>query len=374
MDAIDDKIAWRYPGGYQWLSARRAIRSVPVAKSDMVLTTGLPEGAYHLESYNPPANLFLSFAETKDTQESVKQFADNYGLLGLTTGGAVTVALPSSASGPSETAARGTGRNPGVVLGKGELFFVWCQQIQQVREAVVLWSDLQKAVWGDPTALSRHVRWCKDLVYYDTHPELVLPPLMGIPPSRAPERLLEAGDRKDEPRTVAIIASRWRNSEWLKYFSMGDCVMPAKYYLQRIVNENLKGKASPQLLWNVRRDRPRDLALFFVPGNLLGLIWLQLAEAINGNRQYRHCAGCKTWIVISRETVGSRSSRFTCSDACRMKVYYGRKLEARRLQQQGLGVAEIAQRIKAERRSVRQWITAGGAKSAGGKTVTPRKS
>jgi hypothetical protein len=123
--------------------------------------------------------------------------------------------------------------------------------------------------------------------------------------------------------------------------------MPARYYLQRIVNQHLKSAASPQLRWNVKRHRPHDLALFFVPGNLLGLMWLQLAEAINGNRQYRRCAGCKTWIVISRATVGSRSSRFTCSNACRMKVCYGRKLEARRLHQQGLGVAEIAARLKA---------------------------
>jgi hypothetical protein len=208
----------------------------------------------------------------------------------------------------------------------GELFSVWRQQIQQVRQAVALWSDLREAESGDATGLSRHVQWREDLVYYDTHPELRCRRLRRISTGRAPRRGLEDDDRKDELRAVALIASRRLNSEWLKLFRVGDCLMPAKYYLQRIVNEHLKVAASPQLLWNVGRHRPRDLALFFVPGNLLGLVWLQLAEAINGNHQSRRCAGCKTWIVISRAAVGSRSSRFTRSNACRMRAYYGRKL------------------------------------------------
>ena len=91
--------------------------------------------------------------------------------------------------------------------------------------------------------------------------------------------------------------------------------MPAKYYLQKTVNENLRNRVSPQLLWNVRRNRPRGLALFFVPQSLIGLMWLQLAQAVNGNKQYRQCLACKTWMLISRETAGKRSSRFSCSNA-----------------------------------------------------------
>ena len=91
--------------------------------------------------------------------------------------------------------------------------------------------------------------------------------------------------------------------------------MPAKYYLQKTVNENLRNRVSPQLLWNVRRNRPRGLALFFVPQSLIGLMWLQLAQAVNGNKQYRQCLAGKTWMLISRETAGKRSSRFSCSNA-----------------------------------------------------------
>jgi hypothetical protein len=132
--------------------------------------------------------------------------------------------------------------------------------------------------------------------------------------------------------------------------------MPAKYYLQKTVNENLRNRVSPQLLWNVRRNRPHGLALFFVPQSLIGLMWLQLAQAVNGNKQYRQCLACRTWMLISRETAGKRSSRSSCSNACRMKVYYGRIVQARDLRRQGLSVRQIADRLSADEQAVRRWI------------------
>lgn len=165
----------------------------------------------------------------------------------------------------------------------------------------------------------------------------------------------EGGDA-DEERTLAVIASPAINPGWLRWFRPGDSAMPARYYLQKSVNEKLKTRVSPKLLWNVRRNRPHDLALYFVPENLLGAIWLELAEVINGNKPLRQCAACKTWIVISTEGVGNRSNRFTCSNACRMKIYYQRKLEARRLRQQGLSVKQIAKSLGANAERVRLWV------------------
>jgi hypothetical protein len=40
-------------------------------------------------------------------------------------------------------------------------------------------------------------------------------------------------------------------------------------------------------------------------------------------------------MLISRETAGKRSSRSSCSNACRMKVYYGHIVQARNLSRQG---------------------------------------
>ena len=361
MDAIDDSPLWRYPGGYRWISPRRAFLKTPVSPAERVLTTGLPAAAFELEAYKPPPNLFLVLAETPINPDGIQHFANQYGLLGLGDGGGgVLLAFDPSAE---QDLARAESRTLTGAPGNGELLSAWERHIQEMRQAVALWSDIREAQAGETENLAHHVRWQEGFVYYDSHPELPLPPqasflgLSGVRPIlRRPPRTEPEVD--GGLRTLALIASAGINSEWLKYFRPGDCLMPAKYFLQRIVNEHLKGMTSPRLLWNVRRGRPHDLALFFVPENLLGVMWLQLAEAINGNRRYKRCPGCRTWIVISHESIGSRSGRSTCSNACRMKLYYGRKLEARQLQQAGLTLDQIARRLKADRKSVRNWIGA----------------
>jgi hypothetical protein len=361
MNAIDDTTGWRYPGGYQWFSAETAIGSTATDKSDLVLSTGLPEGTYDFETYRPPLNLFLIFADTPDTKESIKHFADQYGLLGLTNNrdGAVMLMSEARPGGLKELEVKGG--NQSGALGAGELFSAWQRQIQEMRQAVGLWSALREAQSGDATKLSRYVQWPRDdFVYYDNRPDRPIPAsarLLGIPRGQHKEPSVE-NDTEDGFRTIAVLASAALNPAWLRLFRVGDCLMPARYYLQKTVNENLRTRISPQLLWNVRRNRPDNLALFFVPQTLLGLMWLQLAEAINGNRGYRQCAACKGWIVISHEGVGSRSSRFTCSNACRMKIYYGRMVEARRLHQQGLSVKEIAKHLNTAPQKVRGWTEA----------------
>ena len=225
-----------------------------------------------------------------------------------------------------------------------------------MRQAVGLWSALREAQSGDVAKLSLHIGWPRgDFVYYYSHPGLPLPPearRWGIP-GRYQARI--AGNREDDLRTLAVIASKAHNPEWLRFFHAGDCVRPAQYYLQKIVNERLKTHVSPQLLWNLKGDRPDKLGLFFAPQSLLGLMWFQLAEAINGNRTYRQCSTCKTWMVISPESVGKRSSRLTCSDACRMKVYYGRMVKARHLARQGLSAPEIARKLGTTSDTVHGW-------------------
>jgi len=350
MNAIDSPHQDRYPGGYQWfdadtvvqLQARAPVATASIAESDFVLSTGLAMGAYNFETYSPPLNLFLLFAETRDTKEDIKRFADGYGLLGLNDSeGAVVLAIEPEKG----------------VVGTGEMLSAWRRELCEMRRAVRLWSALREAQSGDVTVLSEHIRWPRnDLVYYDSHPDRPIPPetrLLGI---LGPYQKVRTDDKTDDLRTFAVIASKTHNPEWLRCFRVDDCLMPAKYYLQRNVNQQLKTRVSPQLLGNVRRNRPDTLALFFVPQSLLGLMWLQLAEAVNGNRGYRQCSACKTWMVISPEGSGQRSSRFTCSNACRMKVYYGRIVEAQRLAQQGRSIPEIAQRLNTTHEKVRGWI------------------
>jgi hypothetical protein len=372
MDAIDDTSQWRYPGGYQWLTPKNVISTKPLDPHARVLSTGLPTGAYDFVGYKPPANLFLIFANALCTEEGIRQFADQYGLLGLAgeAEGAVSLILQSWPETSVWLRLGSADGNRSGALGSGELLSAWQRQLQELRQAVDLWSAVREAESGEEATLARCVQWRRqNFVYYDSHPELPIPPpyaqLLGIPPTPRKARVAAAISDDETRRSIAVIASTLLNSEWLKLFRVGDCLMPAKYYLQKIVNEHLRNRVSPQLLWNVRRNRLQSLALFFVPENLLGLMWLQLAQAVNGNKRYRQCLACKTWMLISPETEGHRSSRFTCSNACRMKVYYGRKLQARSLRRQGLSVRQIADRLAADEQAVRSWIGASAKNSAG---------
>ncbi len=363
MDAIDDTPQWRFPGGYQWFSNECVFPAQPLDPQDRVLSAGLPTGAYDVVGYKPPANLFLVFANASCTEEGIRQFANQYGLLGFAdeAEGAVGLILKSWPEGSAGFMLGSADGSRQGALGSGELLSAWQRQLQELRQAVDLWSAIREAESGDASALARCVYWPReDLVYYDSHPELPIPPpyaqLFRNRPVSQRTRVVAAGRHDDTRRNFAVIASTRLNSQWLKLFRVGDCLLPAKYYLQKTLNENLRSRVSPQLLWSVRRSRPDSLALFFVPGNLLGLMWLQLAQAVNGNKQYRQCLACKTWMLISPETEGHRSSRFTCSNACRMKVYYGRKLQARSLRRQGLSIKQIAERLAADEQAVRSWI------------------
>jgi hypothetical protein len=315
---------------------------------------------FEYEEYRPPADLFLKFAEIEETPEAIKNFADQYGLLGLQNPeqGAVIGGVDLVTPGSNPTDVAGSGWQAPQAFSPGERFSAWQVQIAKLRNAVMLSSALCEAEQGKAARLRRHIQWPSDsLVYFDSHPRLPAPRLTrfmehGHVASPKPDALPDIGRRE-----IAVIASQLISPEWLKFFRGGDRILPARYYLQKTVNEALLNRVSPRLLWNVKRGRPKNLGLYFVPTNLLGVMWLQFAEAFVGTRSFRQCSACKTWIVISRAKEGSRSSRFTCSTACRMRLYYRRQTEARRLSGKGIPVTEIARRLAAKPEKVRRWIT-----------------
>ena len=106
--------------------------------------------------------------------------------------------------------------------------------------------------------------------------------------------------------------------------------------------------AKDQIRWTVKNE------------SLLGVAWFRLAEATGGDLQLKRCPGrlylqqeqrCRGWV-----TVTSRSSTDTyCSPACKQKAYR-RRVEARRLRQDGLGVKAVARRLRAPGHVVREWL------------------
>ena len=102
-------------------------------------------------------------------------------------------------------------------------------------------------------------------------------------------------------------------------------IEPALSYIQRVVNHRLKGSVSPRLLWN--RDRSR-LGVYVAPGSLLGALWLQFAQAIEHDNNFRRCVECGTWFELTPRT--ARSDKVYCTNACRTKAYRKRQAEVTR--------------------------------------------
>jgi hypothetical protein len=152
--------------------------------------------------------------------------------------------------------------------------------------------------------------------------------------------------------TKATIASREINSHLLDRFRPGDVIMPARIYLQEVVNKSLEEFVAPRLLWT---DREK-MGLFIVPSTLIGCLWLQLAKAIAESCKFRICEGCGKSMLVSPEGSGYRTNRKTCSNACRIRLYSRRKLEARQLRSQKLTVREIAKRLDTDTGKVKKWI------------------
>jgi len=115
-----------------------------------------------------------------------------------------------------------------------------------------------------------------------------------------------------------ILATKGDGEEWLNLLWNNHPQGPAKLYLDRLINKRIQEQVSPRLVSPLEaEDKP---SLSFFPKHLLGCLWLQLARAITGNKQFRRCVVCQTFIEISTDQTGSREGKKTCSDRCRQKL------------------------------------------------------
>ena len=268
--------------GYEWhqgkvLSVGRTGRQAKASVPDGFLMPSV-SARPTTRRYNPfreTTGLFRQFAETTPTEAGIKLFADRYGLLGDE-----EVRATMATEGP---------RQRGAALGRnGERLAGWNGQIARMQQAVRLWGMVQS---GNIAGLAQYIKWDGDqAVSYQGPPDLYL------------------------------IASAEESPEQLTKYTPGDVLRPAQTYVQWLTNRMLTTRASPRLLWDTEPDR---LSLHLVPRNLLGALWLQFARAIDGNREFRQCRQCYTWLELSPEI--ARTNRKYCTDACRLRAFRARK-------------------------------------------------
>ena len=103
-----------------------------------------------------------------------------------------------------------------------------------------------------------------------------------------------------------------------------------------------------------RDFKRRKWLLRFAPRNLIGALWLQLAESIAGDKQWEGCPGCGQWLEV--KAAAHRADRRYCSEACRAKAYRKRKQQAVALAAEGKTAKQIAQELGTDARKVAAWI------------------
>jgi hypothetical protein len=136
-------------------------------------------------------------------------------------------------------------------------------------------------------------------------------------------------------------------SEWIE---------TALHFLEIVVNRKLIEHSieRPRLQW-VQREQ---LAWQHVPSSLIGLLWLQFADAIATNRIFKQCGQCKKWFETTQSS--ARTDKLYCSQTCRVRAYRTRQAEARDLHALGSTVSELAERFGSEPKTIEAWLGKGG--------------
>jgi hypothetical protein len=307
--------------GFRWLETHPI---PPTAQNrDWFLTVGREPAVRGGggQTYNPleeHTGLFRVFADTEPSRDDIKAFAERFGSLGGDT--RTWVALYDEP------------RNGGYAGAWSEAYTAWCGEIVDMHRSVDLWEAARR---GETEELGRKICWTDDhsRVDFNTHPGLMPSERMQLGQASFSSPIAERGDGI------------------LERFVPGDLVQPALFYVQRLVNQHLRTRVSPRLLWDEHETR---LRLHLVPEGLVGALWLQFASAIENDREFRRCAECNIWFELAPGT--ARSDKLYCSNACRTKAYRRRRADALRLNAEGHPIEQIAEQIHADVESVHSWI------------------
>ncbi len=301
--------------GYNWMEtfALDPATGKKQGKRDWFLTNGMSAGtSFHTRAVDPLQHNtapYREFIKLPD-RNAMKAFACKYGLLG-------------------EPARREVSRKillPPKGEGVGESFFDWTFEIECMAQVVSLWDMITQE---DAKGLSRHIIWNEenDQVRFVSG-------WSGVGYS-----------------SVNIIADRNNVPELMEHFHLGDVLEPALYHVRRVVGDRLKDRLVPRL---EPAEPPKRLRLSFVAESLIGLLWLQCAQAIDGNKDYRACEHCGTIFEIAPKA--ARKSRLYCADACRFRAYRAKQVQAQKLHASGVNIRDIAKQLKTDAKTAKGWV------------------
>jgi len=301
-------------------------------------------------TYNPLSEdplLFRWFASLEMTKEPVLEFANAYGSL---TGGYLVLEEKS-----------GAGRE----LFLGESLYFWKREIQELRDMLELWDNL-----NNKEALAEHIFWKEDTVQYMpgdralrgqyerylAFRKLANQKVRLLAEGKAtPDKVatLEAKAREVQDQLLAELAESRRfyigtrliaypgfhDRFFSTWYQKKDLVGPARLFIARTINEKLRGVVNVEL-GVVREDGRFGTAL--VPQTLLAALWLQFFFQVTGRSELRQCPICGRWFDTSKSP-----KRVFCTargSGCRQKASRIRR-KAYTLMAKGKTLEETAQAL-----------------------------
>jgi len=227
---------------------------------------------------------FRTFATTVTDLPSTLAFANSFGLLGRPREDFQVIDVEDE-----------RGYRPGSIA---ESVDQWIKAAAELRNALEIWQALR----GSP----KHDKWRALLKPYLLDRDIFLSPT---------DPLAAVLMRRDEDRFVAA----WEKRRYHR---------AARLLLGFIVSSQLlRLHVMPTLA--VEPSQHSVSVLLLRPPTLLGALWLQFAQAVAQNKQYRACKGCGKFMELHWPE-GFRKHRTTCSDACRSKVYRERRPKRKR--------------------------------------------
>ncbi len=325
---------WRVPvSGYCWVDGEVGAGPAAGEKVRVMMPTHAGAGALERE-YKPLAEpaLYRTFADVLPTEAALLAFANEWGALGA----------------PEPFNVRLPGRSEPMIGAGGETLFRWEMAVSQVRHAVLLWDMIHER----QQALPQHFHVGPDAAGREVILYSSIPVPAGASEGEALCRL-RAVRQPDGYLTVRleVAATVEQQTPLLIQNARRGAFLPAAWAaLRRLVNRGLRDGCCPQLVQVAGELRP---ALRNSAASLIGCLWLQLADAINGNRAPRSCRVCKTWFEVGS---GKRTDKEFCSGTCRNRAYRERQEHARQLAAKGKLPREIARELDSDVATVKGWL------------------
>jgi hypothetical protein len=122
------------------------------------------------------------------------------------------------------------------------------------------------------------------------------------------------------------IASKSQSPEMLARFQRDELLEPALTVVERFIADGLEDLVQP---CPRRQGELNRIPLDIVPRSLLGALWLQAAQMVDGNFTYQRCEGCGHWFEI--KPPATRRTKQFCTASCRVRAHRQRKAEAEQI-------------------------------------------